>query len=160
MTILKRSPTSVAVSWTHRGSPAVVWEAASHPAALATAVPMLNGFWAPSRLKLGSKLAERHTIMGLPQLYRGAITVYEHLRRWGMTSRPVSWGLFPLPHDVIYDFAPVGPNTTLTIRCDFWCSGLLRFPMVSMIVAWLMKRAIRSLQEFIETRVIQRQEVV
>jgi hypothetical protein len=131
-----------------------LWAAASHPARLSGDVAMLRDFQAPEILGVGSPLAETHTILGWPQRYAGRITQFERAMRWAMRSRPQSRGPCPLPHNVCYEFEHNESGSTLTIKCDFKCGGLLAFPFVPRIVAWFMKLTIANLLSAIENKVM------
>ncbi len=135
-----------------------LWAAASHPARLSGDVAMLRDFQAPEILEIGSPLAETHTILGWPQRYAGRITQYERAMRWAMTSHPQSRGPCPLPHDVLYQFEHNESGSTLTITCDFKCGGLLSFPFVPRIVAWLMKLTIANLLSTIAGKILKANE--
>lgn len=132
-----------------------LWAAASHPARLSGYVAMLRDFQAPEVLGVGSPLAETHTILGWPQRYAGRITQYERAMRWAMTSRPQSRGPCPLPHDVLYQFEDHENGSSLTITCDFKCGGLLSFPFLPRVVAWVMKWTIANLLSSIADKITQ-----
>lgn len=115
---------------------------------------MLSRFVAPVSLRAGARVAERHTILGIPQIYLGRITEYEPFQRWGMTSRPRGWSPVPLAHDVSYTFHAQGPVTRVTIRCLFTSGALLGFPVLSSLTAWYMKHTIKRLQTRISDLVL------
>lgn len=142
--------TTVVVERQFAVSVAALWQLAGHPAKVAFAVPMLRGFSAPRNLRLGSAVAEIHTILGWPQLYIGRITVYEPQRRWGMSNLPRGRGPFPLPHVVQYDFSAEGGASRLTLTCCFDCGGLLSLPGGSSVLAWTMRHALARVLSGIE----------
>ena len=129
-----------------------LWEIAGHPSKVSKAVPMLRWFQAPEKLRRFSKVAERHTIMGWPQTYVGFITGYRTGSLWSMSSKPVGWSPFPLPHDVEYAFSGDARNSSLTITCSFRCAGLLAIPFVAGIVKIVMQRAAENLLDHIATQ--------
>lgn len=122
-----------------------LWDIAGHPAKVSWAVPMLRGFRAPAKLRVGSGVAEVHTILGWPQIYVGRVTEFEPGRRWGMSNHPRGTSPFPLPHEVRYDFEGDEHTSCLSLTCSFRCGGLLALPFGPRIVAWIMKRALATM---------------
>ncbi|WP_157772493.1 hypothetical protein [Lacunisphaera limnophila] len=119
-----------------------LWHAAGHPRLVSGNVPMLRSFFAPTTLRIGTPVAETHTILGWPQKYLGHITHYAEGQTWGMSSSPAERGPLPLPHDVMYEFEPDGRGSQLRVSCRFDCLGILGLPLISNLVEWYMKRAI------------------
>jgi hypothetical protein len=123
----------------------ILWAIAGHPQQIADWVAMLKHFHVPARLEPGAHVEEIHTILGWPQRYIGRITQYKVGAIWAMATRPQAHGPCPLPHCVWARFEKTSEGSTLTIRCKFWCGGLLSVPLGPQIVKWFMKRTIRKL---------------
>ena len=134
-------------------SVSTLWDIAGHPAKVSWAVPMLRGFRAPAKLRVGSGVAETHTILGWPQIYVGRVTEFEPGLRWGMSNHPRGSGPFPLPHQVRYDFEGDEHASHLTLTCNFRCRGLLALPFGPWIVAWVMKRALTRMVALVAKQV-------
>lgn len=113
---------------------------------------MLAKFRSPAKLQVGTPVAETHTILGLPQHYEGRITAYEQGLRWAMCSEPRGWGLFPLLHDVCYDFEGDEHDSALTLTCVFHCKGLLALPLVPRVVRCLMQRYLETMLKLFDHR--------
>lgn len=116
---------------------------------------MLAKFRSPAKLQVGTPVAETHTILGLPQCYEGHITAYEQGSRWAMCSEPRGWGLFPLPHDVCYDFEGDKHDSVLTLTCDFHCKGLLALPLVPRVVRRLMQSYLETILKLFDYRCLE-----
>lgn len=123
-----------------------LWRVAGHPVLLSKSVPMLARFTAPRRLWVGARVAELHTILGIPQRYLGRIIAFREGEEWGMTNEPQGKGVFPLPHQVLYQFQHTSSaGSSLFVTCDFACGGMLRFPGVRLLAEWFMKRTLNRL---------------
>lgn len=114
---------------------------------------MLERFHAPANLNVNTPVTETHTILGWPQDYEGAITDHVPGRRWAMSSHPLGFSLFPLPHEVQYAFRGDQTSSSLTLTCTFDCGGLLALPFGPRVVRCAMKRSLSLMLMRLKERV-------
>lgn len=105
-------------------------------------------------MKLGARVTEVHTLLGVPQRFEGSVTRYEHGRCWEMETRPVSWGPASMPHSATYRFESLDDDakTKVSIDCSYELHGLLRLPGVALIAEFLMRRTLIKLLKTIANR--------
>lgn len=122
-----------------------LWHIAGHPGQVAGLVPTVTRFKAPKTIAVGEPVSETHRFLGWAQRYHGTITRYEEGVAWGMSSKPVGLGPFPLPHIVIYRFSRNENGSQLAIACECELPRILSLVSAQSLAATILKAAVNRI---------------
>ncbi len=122
-----------------------LWDVANHPHKFAPDCINLDYFKTDENIKEGNIVEEIHNFLGYKQRYEGNITSYKEKKEWSMSTKPIGFGPFPLPHYVKYVFEGDKNNSSMSIICHHESQGLLSLPIIRSIVNLIMKKAVYKL---------------